>query len=501
MYGTASVFVRRCLAAFALVCLHGLASATIINGLGGASIEYVTGGANIMDGSGMTFQGSTWTSASNGARAASVAENYSVRVAGNDLAITVGRTVAAGDIAIAAVAVGAAAVAGAQVGAAISHAIGNDTVTIGNTRCTASYTGWHCDEGEEATTYAGYCTALHPVESTVTGGPWCGNTAAQAVTAYAAALTAWPPGGFGSSNQSLCGSVACKREYRLYSGTDSNCSSNASCLLEMRFQSGGSSPTWSNWSLYDRAGVTAQTVVNPCGASIDALNPAWSVAAGSAPGPDGKCPTGRYNASPTSDYVANRIAQYAPQDKLGELGKAVQDANQPIQNASTRAVSGPASKAGQQSTSTTTNPDGTTTTTTSTPTTNYTYNDNHITYNTTNVTNVVNNTTGATTTTTTTNAADQQTECAKHPDSAGCAALGTPPADGSLPKSNTPVTYSPVQFDVATCPTAVSFTAFGVARTLEFSPMCDAATTWVKPVILVIAAAIGAFIFVGGLKS
>src|SRR5207245_2999810 len=67
--------------------------------------------------------------------------------AGN-VGVNVARAVGVADVA-AAIAVAGAAGIGVQVGGVISHAIGNDDVQIGNTRCTASYSGWHCDDGAD----------------------------------------------------------------------------------------------------------------------------------------------------------------------------------------------------------------------------------------------------------------------------------------------------------------------------------------------------------------
>ena len=415
-------------------CTHADAATTIM-GTGGASIEYVSGGAKIADGSGLRFVGRTFETPAVG-RGVAIAESYGMQLGGNEIAVVASRTATAAEVGAAAAAVAAAAYAGVQVGGAISHAIGNDTVTIGSTRCTASYSGWKCDEGQAAQLVDGWEYACSTGPCTDEWGP--ASSACQKM-----ALRYDPTGQIGGS---LTGTAPAY-----------------GCLIDGNV-----------WGLSRRSSQQLK-----CPASINALNPAWSIPDGGSPGPDGKCPTGRY-APATQPYVADRIAQYATPQQLKDTARAVLENGGDIPVAASRSLTGPASKTGSPTTTTTTNPDGTTKTTTSTPTTNYTYNGDTINYNTT-VTTTVNNGGDVTTTTTTTDgtAPDPEDPCTKNPDRVGCVKLGDVPTDSPSWETKT-VTFAPEDLGMGgACPAPESIHLGYLNKDLVWSyqPACDVAPT------------------------
>lgn len=163
-----------------------------------------------------------------------------------------------------------------------------------------------------------------------------------------------------------------------------------------------------------------------CPASIDPLDPQYSISSGSPIGRDGKCPTARYYHQPApAEAVGQMMAGMQPSNMSNAI-QAAKDAvaaGQQIESGPI-STSGPASQTGTPTTTNTQNPDGTTSTKTQTPTYNYNYAGDTITYNTTVTTTVVNNSTGATTIETTTNAQEQKDQCTLTPDAAGCAKLG-----------------------------------------------------------------------------
>jgi len=168
-------------------------------------------------------------------------------------------------------------------------------------------------------------------------------------------------------------------------------------------------------------------------------------------------------------------------------------------------VTGPATTPGKVSTSTS----STGTTTTSTTTHNHQYDGANVT--TSNVTvNQTTNIAGDTTTTTTTETPAKEDEpqpdqCEKNPDSIACLELGTP-TDQQLKTQSIGVSLTPVQFaSSATCPAdmSASFVVLGQSFNpkISYGPLCSAATDYIRPVLLLLALAGSAFIFVGGLKS
>lgn len=96
--------------------------------------------------------------------------------------------------------------------------------------------------------------------------------------------------------------------------------------------------------------------------------------------------------------------------------------------------------------------------------------------------------------------------CTDNPTRLGCIDAGEPPSAEKLPARNEAVTITPVPFQTnATCPDGVpiDYTILGHAyhHVLAYTPMCDASTNYIRPVMLILAALIAAWVFVGGLKT
>lgn len=244
-----------------------------------------------------------------------------------------------------------------------------------------------------------------------------------------------------------------------------------------------------------------KTTVRQCPAVVDFSNPALSKPAGFyQPDAQQKCPTGRYDRPLPFQEAANKFAASPPADPSAVARDAISRGEEIA--ASPAGIEGPASQTGTPTSTTTTNPDGTTRTETKTPSYSYSYGPSSVTYNTT-VTTIINNAGNVTTTTTTTDNTPKQDPddpCVKNPDTLGCAKFGEPPA-GEVPKKDKPITYAPVPFAGGSCPASVPWSAFGRSYAFAFTPLCDAAATWVRGVVLLVSTVLGGFIFVGGLKS
>lgn len=254
---------------------------------------------------------------------------------------------------------------------------------------------------------------------------------------------------------------------------------------------------------YQNATVTSyETTTHACPASVDFSDPSLSLPAGLPPGPDGKCRTGRYTTPLTVDEAAAKAVQYGSKARALELANDILNHGGDLTPAAIAPglLTGPASSSEPSVTTTHTppatqqNPNPQPETTTSTPTNAITYTNNEFKFSTTNIT--INND-GSTTTT---NAPPSGTDCDKHPSTAGCASLGSPPDAEPLGRENKPIELTPVSFAGGSCPAAVAFSVMGHSYQFEFTPLCDAAATWVKGVLMVCATAMAAFIFVGGLK-
>ena len=463
---------------------------------GASSIEYVSGGMKISNGpgTGSMFLGRTFGAPAGGASrtglAAVITEQIGVNAGGNAIEIAAKRGIPWVSVANAAVAVGGAAWAGFQVGAPIAKALGHSEFNIGDVRCTATLTGWQCDEGEAAPVVTQYCVNGNSF-SNLPPGPYCGDSASLAVGALAQALNAY------NNGNGYNGTQASPRQWRVYGGADSACTSNQGCYLETRLYTGG---VWGNWAL---AGVGRQTVIagqvaGACPAFIDALNPAYSKGQGEAlPGTDGKCPTGRYTGGKPLAEIVDRIVNYGDPTAGPDLVPDILDKGQPLTGAEPGEIMGPGSITGQPSTTTTTGPDGTTTTTMTTPRTDYSYGPQTINYQITNTTTTETCTGGSCNTTTTegTKTPEQEEACKLNPKLAICSELGDPPTDAPQWTQRT-VDYQPEELGFGgSCPPPVSWSVFGLTLNWSYQPVCDVAPM-VRIAILLIASvgAIGVII-------
>ncbi len=171
-------------------------------------------------------------------------------------------------------------------------------------------------------------------------------------------------------------------------------------------------------------------------------------------------------------------------------------------------VTAPSTVAGP--TTTTNNADGTKTVTQTTN--NFSTAGNTITNvgptTTTTVYNTDNSVKSTSTSTTTPGPNDQppQTDCDKFPDDVACTKLGSPLPAERLPSSTQSVTLTPSIFtSSAACPAdsviPVHVGPFSSTATISYAKMCEATSTYVYPLVMLIGAAIAAFVFIGGLKS
>ncbi|NBW79618.1 MAG: hypothetical protein EBR27_11495 [Betaproteobacteria bacterium] len=95
-----------------------------------------------------------------------------------------------------------------------------------------------------------------------------------------------------------------------------------------------------------------------------------------------------------------------------------------------------------------------------------------------------------------------KTDCDKYPSSIGCSQYGEPNNSVTLAKSTDSLNaVQNVAFaSSASCPAPLAFTVMDKAYSLSFQPLCDNSERYIKPVILVLAAAMAAWVFVGGFR-
>jgi len=231
-----------------------------------------------------------------------------------------------------------------------------------------------------------------------------------------------------------------------------------------------------------------------CPASVDVLDPQYSIPSGSPIGPDGKCPTARYNhKGMTPDQAADAIMASNPpptptQPWVDAVSGAVDKGGQQT-GPSSITSSGPASITGTPTTTTTTGPDGRPTTKVETPSWTFNYPGDQITVG----TGLQTDTTpqgGPTSTTTTTTSgggspkSDPADPCLANPTRVGCMDIGDPPTD-KVPKSNKAVpgfTPDPINLP-ASCPPPEMVTIHGQPQAVSYQPACDAAVKmapWIK---------------------
>lgn len=378
---TGSLMAKKLLAFFlALVPLW--ASATYVFNNGAMGVRQVAGGVEFIDGAGgAVFQGRTFTAPSSAAGQIAIAETYGARIGGGSVLLGVARTLGpAVGIANAVALSGAALTAGCTVGGAIATYAGWRDSSSPRLGCDKS--GWFTDKGQDPeSSNSDQGDGLFVLVYKNTGEVFSGKDPLTVCRAWATA--------YGGSDYGA----------QAWISVDSN---------------GG---VYCGGRLH---GFSMGTVKKSCPASIDALDPAYNVPAGSAPGPDGKCPTGRY-ASVDATTAANILSQYGKPANAVDAVKEVLNKVGSISGASERQVSGPASVTGTPINTTQQNADGSTSTSTKTPTINYIYNGNKVTYNTS--TSTVTNTctgSGSCTSSTTTTDETTQTKCEINPMSAGC---------------------------------------------------------------------------------
>jgi hypothetical protein len=103
----------------------------------------------------------------------------------------------------------------------------------------------------------------------------------------------------------------------------------------------------------------------------------------------------------------------------------------------------------------------------------------------------------------TVNVPPQPTDCDKDPTRIGCSQYGEP--DNSVRLSTRDSGFSsivPVAFaGGGSCPAPASFSARGHSYSLSFQGICANSVDYIRPIVLVIGAALAAFVFIGGFRS
>ncbi|WIT11126.1 virulence factor TspB C-terminal domain-related protein [Paucibacter sediminis] len=448
----------------ALLALAGLVSlpalATTINGTGGASIVYTSGGATISDGSGVSFQGRTWETPSN--RQAQVVESYKVPVGGNTIDVQSRRTIQPMDVVKAAAAVVARRVPYVAQGMFIWDMFNKERIRPGGADnlefdpgvLPTDVQAWKCTSGASTNTSNSPSAACGPLfeakrgTKTVTTPFSCGTVTA-GVT-----------------------SISCSGAY---------------------YETGYGPVYW----------AAAATVVTDkqCQPVVDFEDPSYSYPGG-APGADGKCPTGRYTVPISEAEAASKVENHqAPSG--ADLNKAAEETLQKggtIPNASERQLSGPSSVTGTPQQSSTTNPDGTQKSETKAPVTNYTFEGNHINYTTTVITTINNN--GQTTTINEQKPLEPSDQCKQNPGSLGCADLDRPDA-AELQKKDVPAMVTPQAgwgADGGSCPAPVSTHVLGMPVVVDNTLFCEF-LSGIRFAVVASCALAAVLIFMGGFKE
>jgi len=412
---------------------------TTVSPTGAVGVVYGPSSVQLVDGAGATttYIGRNFADANAVARTVGLTESYSAQVGGRAVAVNVARTLTAGEVAAAAVAVGAVAWGACAVGTAIAE-YGQGT----RIHCNVA-DQWLFDPGQD------------PGHTTVTC--WGFNSSQCFGSAQAALNSVWVAGTpveNGKAETGWCDKVdnfhyVCARPYKVPGENF------------QRFQG--------QVDVY----VVGQSDALLCPAVTDQLDPRYDLPAGSPPGPDGKCPTGRYGVVPPS-VAADQLGRYGNPAVLPQVAEQTLAKGQPIETASPRAVTGPASITGTPTTTSTTNADGSVSSVTTTPTYNYHYDGDTITYNTTYVT-VTNNNGQTTTTTTTGDDPKQKSECELHPDTVGCMKPGDLPTDAPQWQTKNVEFVSEDLGLGGSCPAPRHMSIRGWDLVLDYQPACDVA--------------------------
>jgi hypothetical protein len=199
----------------------------------------------------------------------------------------------------------------------------------------------------------------------------------------------------------------------------------------------------------------------------------------------------------TVQDLENAIASKSGWPVSSALGRATVDAvklGQESIELTPDTVTGPATTPGP--TSTKTEPNGNVTTTTTTN--NYNYAGDTVTVTTNTSTAVYNPTTQTTETTTETTEPELEPKdpCESDPNRIACAEFGTPEPEqikdgGSGFTSIVPVSFS----SSAGCPAPLAMAVMGHSYEISYAGTCNALDTYLKPLLLLLAAAAGVFIF------
>jgi len=452
------------LAALALMTVAATGvQATVINGVYGAGIEYVSGGAIISDGSGVTFQGRNWDVPS-GRTVRATDTNGTLRLGGKDININAARTMAPSAINRAA-AIALKGLAPVAVGIELWDLFNEVRVRPGT-----------CAEGGLSSAVSDLlCFDAGADPTTETADAWGGSSSSPCSWSVSGAS------GYSSALNAVVGQLgSCQNNTNLSTqwsaGTCTTGVGYADCYIKRaQCYSGGATCTLPSPTNYDllRFTLTSQTVTQ-CPASIDASNPANNIPAGLPVGEDGKCLTGRYNAPVTPQQAADKLEAYAPPtgEQLRDMAQDAIASGQGIE-ASERQVSGPASAQGTPTTTTAPNPGGGTTTTTKTPTTHYTYNNNTVNYTIVTVTTVNDGTT--TTTTTEGTVPEESDQCKTAPDSLGCSKMGKPGDENPQWQTRDVVFAAEDLGFTGSCPAPESWEVFNMSLTWGYEPICDVA--------------------------
>lgn len=92
--------------------------------------------------------------------------------------------------------------------------------------------------------------------------------------------------------------------------------------------------------------------------------------------------------------------------------------------------------------------------------------------------------------------------CTSNPNSLACTSLGSLDPSADPVASTFDVSLTPGTLNTSgTCPADRSLTLMGNSAVMSFQPICNAASTYVRPFVLLASAVVASFIFVGGLKT
>lgn len=183
--------------------------------------------------------------------------------------------------------------------------------------------------------------------------------------------------------------------------------------------------------------------------------------------------------------------------RVAEATVAATEANQEKVKPENVTVTGPVQTQGKKKTTTSVNPDGSTRTETQDCKWNHTYSGAVIHSQEVCTTTTTNDGLAGETTTKTETSEDTGTvtpeeetvdECEEHPERAACAELDEPEVE--VPRDTRNVDYSieDLGFGGGSCPSSPSWTDRLGTHTLNMGPICDAIVSWVRPLVLAMAA-------------